>query len=216
VDSIIYAPTLSLNAVRNHELTYSMPHAAAMIEALLDAFPERKVIFRPHPNDLQLIRAGRDDALARPFIEAMRLCDSHPRCRLDGSGTFYMDSYNAAAVMISDTSSTAYTYALSTLRPVVFFSPRDEEVMAAMGEDSYFIRDRERIGAVAQSTDEMVGHIRAMLANQADWREAISRYRDEICFNVGRAEEYFVEHVEDILAGRVQPDWRCFNWRAGS
>jgi CDP-glycerol glycerophosphotransferase (TagB/SpsB family) len=122
-----------------------------------------------------------------------------------------MDSYNAAAVMISDTSSTAYTYALSTLHPVVFYSPRDEEVMAVMGEDSYFIRDRERIGAIARSADQMVEHIRAMLAAPDHWRDAISRYRDEICFNIGRAEEYFVEHVQDILDGRPQPDWRCFN-----
>lgn len=212
VDSIIYAPTLSLNAVRNHELTYSIPHGAAMVQALLDAFPDKQVIFRPHPNDLQLLKAGRDDELARPFLEVMCICDEQPRCRLDGSGTFYMDSYNAAAVMISDTSSTAYTYALSTLRPVVFYSPRDEEVMAAMGEDSYFIRDRERIGAIAQSTEQMVEHIRAMLADPQGWREAIARYRDEICFNIGRAEEYFVEHVEDILATRPQPGWRCFNW----
>ena len=212
VDSLVYAPTLSLNAVRNHELTYSMPHAVAMIEALLDAFPDRKVIFRPHPNDLQLIRAGRDDALARPFIELLSLCDSHSRCRLDDSGTFYMDSYNASAVMISDTSSTAYTYALSTLRPVVFYSPHDDQVVAAMGSDSHFIRDRGRIGAVARDAVELVGQVRAMLDGADQWRDRIASYRDEVCFNLGRAEEYFVEHLEDILAARPPAGWRCFNW----
>jgi CDP-glycerol glycerophosphotransferase (TagB/SpsB family) len=124
-----------------------------------------------------------------------------------------MDSYNAAAVMISDTSSTAYTYALSTLRPVVFFSPRDEEVVAAMGSDSHFIRDRGRIGAVARDVADMVGQVRAMLDSSEQWRDRIASYRDQVCFNLGRAEEYFVEHIEAILAGRPPAGWRCFNWR---
>ncbi len=212
VDSLIYAPTLSLNAVRNHELTYSIPHGEAMVRALLEAFPDKQLIFRPHPNDLALLRAGRDDALAQPFLAMLRLCDEHPRCRLDDSGTFYMDSYNAAAVMISDTSSTAYTYALSTLRPVVFYSPSDDQVVAAMGSDSHFIRDRGRIGAVAREPAELVAQVRAMLDGAGQWRERIACYRDEVCFNLGRAEAYFVEHVEAILAGRPPADWRCFNW----
>ena len=54
--------------------------------------------------------------------------------------------------------------------------------------------------------------IRAMLADPAGWQAAIRTYRDEICFNIGRSEEYFVEHVADILAGRRQPGWRYFNW----
>lgn len=212
VDSLIYAPTLSLNAVRNHHLTYSIPWGVEMVQALLANFPRHQVIFRPHPNDLQLLKGGRDDELARPFLDLMALCEEHPRCVLDGSNTFYMDSYNAAAVMISDTSSTAYTYALSTLQPVVFFSPHNDKVMEVMGKDSAFIRDRERIGGIAQSTGQMVEQIGAMLAERERWGERIAHYRDEVCFNIGRTEEYFVENLDYILEGRKHPDWLYFNW----
>lgn len=212
VDSLIYAPTLSLNAVRNHHLTYSIPQGKEIVEALLENFPQHKVIFRPHPNDLQLLKSGRNDDLAQPFQDVLRICDEHPRCILDGSSTFYMDSYNASAVMISDTSSTAYTYALSTLRPAVFFSPHNRQVMEVMGQDSAFIRDRERIGAIAQSAEQMVSQVRDMLNSRVEWQDRIRRYRQEVCFNIGRTEEYFVENLDYILEGRKHPDWIYFNW----
>lgn len=212
IDSVIYAPTLSLNAVQHHQLTYSAPHAAAMLKALHEALPQLEIVFRPHPNDLALLRAGRDDQLARPFHEALALCERLPRLKLDESLTSYMDSYNRAHVMISDTSSTAYTYALSTLRPVVFFSPRDREVRAIFSDQSFFIRDRERIGAVVQSVEQMVGQVGAMLEAPSLWRERIGEYRDEVCFNVGRTEEYFAECLETILAQKRHPDWLHLNW----
>lgn len=212
VDSLIYAPTLSLNAVRNHELTYSIPYGKAIVQALLDSFPHHKVIFRPHPNDLQLLLGGRSDALARPFYEVLQICETQPRCILDDSKTFYMNSYNSAAVMISDTSSTAYTYALSTLRPVVFFSPHNRKVIEVMGEDSAFIRDRQRIGAIAQSAEELVNQVQGMLAEQASWQDRVRQYRQEVCFNIGRTEEYFVDNLDYILEERKHPDWFYFNW----
>lgn len=212
VNSLIYAPTLSLNAVRNHHLTYSTPWGLEIIQALLDGFPEKKVIFRPHPNDLQLIRDGRNDELAQPFLSILDLCKKNPRCILDDNGTFYMDSYNASAVMVSDTSSTAYTFALSTLRPAVFFSPYNHKVIEVMGKESAFIRDRERIGTVAVSPENMVDHIEQMLAEHQLWYNKIKSYREEICFNIGRSEAYFIEHLDYILEGRKHPDWLYFNW----
>ncbi len=212
VDSVIYAPTLSLNAVQHHHLTYSAPHAAAMLQALHDALPDQEIVFRPHPNDLALLLAGRDDELARPLLAALELCEELPRLRLDDSKTYYMDSYNRAHVMISDTSSTAYTYALSTLRPVVFFSPRDAEVQEIFSDQSFFIRDRERVGAVAASVPEMVRQVQAMMTEPEVWRERIATYREEVCFHVGHTEEYFVESLESILAQHRKPEWFHLNW----
>lgn len=216
VDSLIYAPTLSLNAVEHHELTYSAPSAAAILQALQENFSDRRIIFRPHPNDLQLLRGGRDDALAQPFITALELCEANDGCQLDEAQTFYMDSYNRAAVMVSDTSSTAYTYALTTCRPVVFFSPHDAQVREIFSSESAFIRDRERVGKVVGSVAELVIAVAEMTTDMAAWEERIRQYRDEVCFNLGHTEEYFVENIEFILAGKKHPDWFYLNWGPSS
>jgi len=212
VDSLIYAPTLSLNAMDHHELTYSAPWGAEILQGLLDAFPQYEVIFRPHPNDLQLVRDGRDDALARPLRASLELCERHPRCHLDGSKTFYMDSYNRSQLMVSDTSSTAYTYALTTCRPVLFFSPHDDQVRGLFQETSAFIRDRERVGRVVGSVAEMTTTAQAMIGAVEHWREEIQAYRREVCFNPGRTEEYFAANIDFILTGRRHSDWQYFNW----
>ena len=210
VDSLIYAPTLSLNAVQHHELTYSAPWAADILRGLADGFPDLRIIFRPHPNDLQLLRDGRDDELARPFLAALEFCAKDPRCVLDDSRTFYMDSYNRSRVMVSDTSSTAYTYALTTCRPVVFFSPRDDEVRALFSEASAFIRDREQVGQVAGSVAGMVSAVVEMLGRQDSWRDRVAAYRDRVCFNLGGTLEYFAGSIDYLLSGREHPDWTYF------
>ena len=211
-DALIYAPTLSLNAVGDYELTYSAPHGKRILEALLQNFPTKRIIFRPHPNDLALIEAGRNDLMAQPFIEMLALCEQNPRCLLDGKKTFYMDSYNASSVMISDTSSTAYTYALSTTRPVVFYSPNDGEVTSRFSKHSAFIRDRLQIGKIATNTDQLIQQVAEMLHNQDSWKTRISRYRDQVCFNLGRSEQYIVDNLDYILESKRHPDWRYFNW----
>ncbi len=212
VDSLIYAPTLSLNAVEHHELTYSAPYGAAILKKLLESFPDQRVIFRPHPNDLQLLRDGRDDNLARPFLDALQVCEENPRCHLDDQKTFYMDSYNRSRIMVSDTSSTAYTFALTTCRPVVFFSPHDDQVRDLFSSGSAFIRHRKRVGQVVGSVDEMASAMTEMNHNLDTWQERVAAYRQEMCFNPGRTEEYFVENIEFILENRKYSDRLYLNW----
>jgi len=212
VDSIIYAPTLSLNAVQHHQLTYSSPHGVAIIRSLLANFPDKTIIFRPHPNDLKMLKDGRNDELAQPFIDILSLCEQEPRLRLDGQQTFYMDSYNASAVMISDTSSTAYTYALSTLRPVIFFSAKDEQVKEIFLKRSAFIRDREQIGKVVNNCQQMVKQIQAMLANTQQWQQQIANYRQQVCFNLGHSEQYLLDNIDYLLSNKRHPEWLYYNW----
>lgn len=208
---LIYAPTLSLNAVQYHEYTYSMPMAAELLESLLAAFPDRRIIFRPHPNDLQLIRDGRRDALAAPLNDALAVCERETHCQLDDASLHYMHSYNASAVMISDTSSTAYTYALSTLCPVVFLSPHEEAVQSVLGDQSAYLRDRACIGYVADSVAQVIDKVRQALDQKEAWSARISEYRNSMCFNIGHAEDYLVTHIDRMLGGQSHPDWRWFD-----
>ena len=57
-DSILYAPTLALADYQDRELVSSLEQAPRILAALLAGFPEREVIFRPHPADLPAVRGS--------------------------------------------------------------------------------------------------------------------------------------------------------------
>ena len=206
VDSIIYAPTPFMLERENSELTYSMPYAQEFLEQLLVAFPTHRIIVRPHPFDMQVLATQRTDERAQVLAGVARVCERNPRAVLDQSKLSYMESYSRSAVMISDTSSTAFTYAFSTGRPVVFYAPRDAEIVEVLGEFQY-IRDRREVGSIARSPGELISILRGFLADSSGWRERIESFRDRQVFNVGRSSEYFVENFQHVLSGERHPDW---------
>lgn len=211
-DALIYAPTLSLNAIGDYTETYSIPHAFDMISRLLEHFSDRTIIFRPHPNDLEAVKNGRCDAMAKPFRDIMQLAETHPRLVVDDTKLSYMHSYNRAAVMISDTSSTAYTYALSTLRPVVFFWPEKDKIIQKFGDQSFFVSNRHEVGQVASDVDGVISSIQALIADRDIWADKINTYRNRICFHPGQSADYIEMNIDSMLAADPQSDWALFNW----
>ena len=117
-----------------------------------------------------------------------------------------MDNYSQSALMISDISGTAFTYAFATERPVVFFSPNEAAVRRQFAHAQY-LSDRENIGCVAHTVPQMVESIRRILKKPQTYQAAVRACRDRNVFNVGRSETYFVDHFDAILSGRPHPDW---------
>src|SRR5262249_33092696 len=130
--TLIYAPTV---IGYGFDEVVSLPnHGDAIIAAVLRRTPDHKLIFHPHPHTLHA-----------PLVRDLAAQYRHqPRFVFVDNASFYMDNYARAALMISDVSGTAFTYAFATLRPVVFFSPNEEAVQKKHGSLRY-VRDRERI-----------------------------------------------------------------------
>lgn len=171
-------------------------HADKVIAALLKEFPDYDVIFRPHPLTTD-----------RPEVRHVaKKYGGHPRFAYDDNGSYYMPNYSKAVLMITDMSGTAYTYAFTTLRPVVFFSPNEPEVMKRFGNYQYF-KDRHKVGYVAENIGEMVEKIRLLLATKDEFSPGIREYRDSIVYNIGKSEDYFVDNIEYILQDKKHPDW---------
>lgn len=212
VDSIIYAPTLSLADYPHCELATSMADGARIVERLLACFPEHRIIFRPHPSDLKLFQMNRTDARNDQFSRLLELCREHPRCVLDDHPTSYMASYNRSALMVSDTSSTAMTFAFATGRPVFFYAPRNPELTATLGGQMAFVRDRTAVGAVATSLDDLVRQMEWHLLNEEQQRAGVKEFRDKVIFNVGTAGDYLARNIDYILHGEQHADWHYFNW----
>lgn len=190
--TIIYAPTMALP---EWESFVSVPRwVEGVVRTLLDGFPQCKLIFRPHPHSLN-----------RKEVQAVIAKFSpHSRFETDLRGTDYMPSYSRAAVMVSDTSGTAYTYAFTTGRPIVFFSPNEAQARALNPGVRYFDY-RDRVGLVAENYHELRRCVSAVLANPGPFRESSFGLRDEVVFNVGRACEYFVSIFDHLVAGTKIP-----------
>jgi len=171
-------------------------YADRMIEAILNSFPEYELIFRPHP-----LTTNRQEVrdIARKYVV-------HPKFIYDDNAASYIENYAKSALMITDMSGTAYTYALTTLRPVVFFSPNEPEAMRKFGTYQYFI-DREKVGYVAENVDEMLQKIKLLLVTRDEFSQRIREYRDSTIYNIGKSEDYFVDNFEYIIEDKKHPDW---------
>jgi hypothetical protein len=212
VDSIIYAPTLALADYPHRELASSFDAGVRIVRALLARFPEHQVIFRPHPSDLKLYQINRKDGRSVAFQALLDLCEQQPRCVLDDAPGSYMASYNRAAMMVSDTSSTAMTFACATGRPAFFYSPRDAELVDALGDEMAFVADRAKVGAVAGSIDELLARMADHMQEPSVGSADIRAFRDRTVFNPGNAAHYLADNIDYMLSGERHADWLYFNW----
>jgi hypothetical protein len=195
VDSIIYAPTITTGDFARY---VSVPeYGRRIVEALLDGFADYKIIFRPHPHTLQTEDVTK---IAEHFSRDKRFV-------FDSNASFYNDNYCRSAAMVTDMSGTAFTYAFMTLRPVVFFSHREQDVAKAFNNVKYF-EDRERIGYIATNIAELKEQVALALKNTERFARSCRRFRDETVFNLGRAEDYFAENFHCIAEGTKHKDWQ--------
>ena len=71
----------------------------------------------------------------------------------------YMDSYSKAKMLITDFSGTAYTFAYSTLRPVIFFSKNENKFFETKIADLFFYQDRLSVGLICQNIKQLLKSI---------------------------------------------------------
>ena len=192
--SLIYAPTVTGYGL--DDVGSVVRHGEQIVGALLEAAPDHELIFRPHPH-----------SLTHPAVQAIiHTHRDNPRFTLDDDASFYMDSYSRARLMVSDISGTAFTYAFGTLRPVVFCSFSETLVQERYGHLRY-VRDRKRIGRIVEDVEGLVRDVQTILGSMTGAAVDVRDYRDEAIYNVGKAEDYFVEHFTDMLEGRLLPEW---------
>ena len=195
IDSIIFAPTVHWD----HFYDYvAVPeHGRDIVAALLEQFSEYKIIFRPHPHTV-------DTPEVRKVAEAFK---DHPQFEFDTNASFYMENYARSQLMITDMSGTAFTYAFTTSRPVVFFSHKDDNLEEVFGKIRYF-KDREKIGYVATNIQELLEKVACILENKSELEQKIGKFRDESIYNIGKAEDYIVENIRFIMENETHPDWQ--------
>lgn len=192
---IIYAPTVT---GLDFEDVISLPaFGAHIIECVLTHFPDYEFIFRPHPHSLKT-----------PLVQDLAGRFRHrPGFHFDDNAGSYLDNYARSALMISDISGTAYTYAFATLRPIVFFSPNEPAVQERFA-GLHYVRDRAKVGSVVENIACLPAAIRKNLDERDTIRTRIRAFRDQIIFNVGSSEEKLCSAIATLLEGKTDAEWR--------
>jgi hypothetical protein len=143
---ILLAPTFS-GQMRNYNMSSKLD---IIIDNILHL--DEKIIFRPHPLDLTPNGKLKD---IRKIVEKYK---NNSNFFYDNSHS-YMDSYSKAKMLITDFSGTAYTFAYSTLRPVLFFSKNENKFSKTKIADLFYYQDRLSVGLVCQNIKQLLKSI---------------------------------------------------------
>jgi len=129
-----------------------------------------KVIFRPHPLDLNL----KGDF---EFVKKIQDTFSYnSRFRLDNS-TSYLNSFRQSKLMITDITSSAYTFAFSSNKPVIFFSPNDQKIKNNKLFKNNYFKDRKKIGVVIKNVNHLKKAINFLDNNKVNFKKKIAKTR---------------------------------------
>jgi len=141
-DSILLAPTLS-SMLTDYNMDKFLD---SLIEEILKN-TKFKIIYRPHPGD----KNNKKKHIIKNICEKYK---DRSNFFLDDNIS-YLDSYRRSKILITDFSGTAYTYAFSKLRPVIFFSSNESNLIKSDFSDLFFFKDRLEVGKIVQNIDSL-------------------------------------------------------------
>ncbi|MCP4605088.1 MAG: hypothetical protein GY847_31955 [Proteobacteria bacterium] len=198
---ITYAPTPNTdNLNKDHwkcHLSINL-YGNQIIERLAIEFPDYQIVFKPYQLEIPEVVQKIVDAGGK-----------YSNFSLDTSGSEYMNLYSKTALLVSDFSNTAYSFSFSTLRPVLFFSCNEDEVIQSLQSqnDRFYCDNRENVGLVASNLDELISKTRVLLDSIDDYQNRIREVRDNLVFNVEKCEDYIVNCIDDIYYGNQNSEW---------
>ncbi len=143
-DSILLAPTSS-SMLKNLNMSNDLIN---VIDNLLNK-TKNKIIFRPHP--LDLTKKGNINYVTN-IVNKFK---NYKNFKVDLSNS-YLNSYSKARFLVTDFSGTAYTFAFSTLRPVIFYSKNEENLIKTKYKNLLYFRDRQQIGYISKNIPHFI------------------------------------------------------------
>ncbi len=200
-DSILFIPTSwDENSTFYRQEYQSLPtRGFEIVERLLNEFPKKRVILRPHPNALHL-KAHRNviDKINSEFRNEQRYCfDAEPS---------YRESFERSALSISDCSSSAFTFSLSTSRPSITFQNIKRPTMHTIMGQNYHSK-RDKLGPIVSDLQNLISETSSCLSNPNRFQDSINELRQNHYFNIGSVEENIAYRLVDLLFGKEGQEW---------
>lgn len=161
--------------------------AAKILVALLQHLPDYRVAFRPYPTP-------HDVEFARKLVSEL---GHDGRLVLDLTATG-ADFQREAALCVTDSSSSAITFSISTRRPLVFVGLDDN------GQDG---PHEIPFGFKAASLAGLVKAVRLGCEASPELCERISAERETALYNVSTAARYLAQNLSLFAARKSHPEW---------
>jgi hypothetical protein len=79
--------------------------------------------------------------------------------------------------MITDITSSAYTFAFSSNKPVIFFSPNDQKIKNNKLFKNNYFKDRKKIGVVIKNVNHLKKAINFLDNNKVNFKKKIAKTR---------------------------------------
>jgi len=163
--SILIAPGYSLNYIK-----YNMYKFLERIISEILNKTDKIVIFRPHP--LDLTSKGN-----QPLINKIILKFKNNKKFITNLTPSYIKEFQNSEILITDLTSTAYTYAFSTLKPVIFFSNNESYIFKNKNFNQKFFIDRHKIGSIVLNVNMMMHQINFLIKNKNFYANKIRKLR---------------------------------------
>jgi hypothetical protein len=186
-NSILLAPTLS-SMLKDYNLDEDLD---SIINRIIDK-SNFKIIYRPHPGDLA-------NPKKRLIINNIyKKYKDNKNFDLDFD-TSYIDSYKKSKILITDFSGTAYTYAFSKLRPIIFYSKNENNLIKSNFNDLYYFKDRLKVGRIVQNIDNLNEEIYSINKEIEFYSNQISLLRSERIKYFKNSIEQNIMNLKNIL-----------------
>lgn len=185
-DSIIYAPAqihLSPTLGGNRVEVYG----TALIQRLLEEFPDFNIIFRPFQQDLNALTIKK---LCQTFAD-------EPRFIFDGNPG-RESSFARGVAIITDLSHVGASFAFTTLRPAFYYKPWESE-------NPHFSSCPG--GYTAWTLTGLTEALRASLSQSQETAERIRTERDRLAMPVENTLEDIAAMLPDFFYDRPRPEW---------
>ena len=153
---------------------------------------EFKILFRPHP--LDLTRKGNFN-LVKQLNNKFRNFKNF----IFDNKISYNDSFIQSDILITDLSSTAYTYSFSTLKPVLFFSKCEKDLKKQSFFKTNYFNDRKKIGALSGKVKLLPYLVKIFISNKFQFQKKIKNLRKRRIQNLYISKRKTIETINKII-----------------
>ena len=89
----------------------------------------------------------------------------------------YIKSYKKSKMLITDFSGTAYTYAFSNEKPVIFYSSLNKLSFEKKLKKLYYFKDRKNVGYIVNNINDLYNKIIKIYKNKTIFKTKIKNLR---------------------------------------
>ena len=128
-----------------------------------------KITYRPHPSDIK----------SQSTLNIKKVFKNEPLFEFDTSEN-YINIYKNSNFLITDLSGTAYTYALLTNNPIIFFSKNENYIKRTYYKNLNYFKNRNKIGKTITNFNQLKNAINKLEINRQKYNIEINKIRKNI------------------------------------